>query len=310
MLPSEKYYSEADLSEIMQELQQSITDRESLQVQNSELRSEIEELKSVNLEQHEQIVRLQQSDLELKEAKRLRGEAESLFSQNSTRERRLNLKESSLRTREEKVRDTESVVNNAVDKAIKEETAKLKSSYARSEENLILKWGFWLMGLIIWCGVILIFSILQSPIFLKDIGDFFTAIGKAIANLSIVIWTTIPEAIVESDTENTELLITIVRVAGMLITLGLIVAATYFIVQKKIIRLIRQYKLWNRFLAAGSVVSLQVIVFIGHYWDYVIRMSDTTIAINAFALWLSLIITYLIVMGVYRSEHPWIIATR
>ena len=212
-----------------------------------------------------------------------------------------------LRAREEKVRDTESVVNNAVDKAIKEETAKLKSSYAKSEETLALKWGFWLVGLIIWCGVILIFSILQSPIFLKDIGDFFTAIGKAIANLSIVIWTTIPEAIVESDTENTELLITIVRVAGMLITLGLIVAATYFIVQKKIIRLIRQYKLWNRFLASYSVISLQTIVFISQYWDFVIRTSNTTITINAFALWLTLIITYLIVMGVYRSEHPWII---
>lgn len=212
-----------------------------------------------------------------------------------------------LRAREEKVRDTESVVNNAVDKAIKEATAKLKCSYAKSEETLALKWGFWLMALLIWCGVILIFSILGSPVILAAISDFFTTIGEGISIFAIAIWTTIPEAIVESDTENAEALITIVRVAGLLITLGLVAAAIYFIVQKRIIRLIRQYKLWNRFLASYSIISLQTIVFISQYWDFVIRTSNTTITINAFALWLTLIITYLIVMGVYRSEHPWII---
>ena len=310
MLPSENYYSEAELSEIMQELQQSISDRENLQTQNSELRSEIEELKSVNSEQHEQIVKLQQSDLELKEAKKLREEAESQSSQNSIRESRLNRKEESLKAREEKIRDTESVVNSAVSKAKKEELAKLKSSYAKSEGLLKLRWGYWLTALLIWCGVILVFSIIDSPLFLTAMSDFFVAIGDGISDLVNVIWTIIPETIIGTNTENAEILISINRIAGVLISTGLLAATYYFIVHKRIIRLIREYKLWDRFLAAYSVISLQIIVYISYYWDFTIRTNNTTIFINAIALWLALVIIYLTAVGIYRSEHPWVIGNR
>lgn len=129
-------------------------------------------------------------------------------------------------------------------------------------------------------------------------------------NQANVIWTIIPETIIGTNIENAGILIAITRIAGVLISTELLAATYYFVVHKRIIRLIREYKLWDRFLAAYSVISLQIIAYISYYWNFMIRTSNTTIIINAIALWLAFVIIYLTAVGIYRSEHPWVIGNR
>ena len=83
MTESENYYSEAEVQELIKELEQSIEDRENLQSENSELFSEVSTLKSelqkrsqkiVSL--NEEIEKLSNSDLELKQAEKLLSDSE------------------------------------------------------------------------------------------------------------------------------------------------------------------------------------------------------------------------------------------
>ena len=92
---------------------------------------------------------------------------------------------------------------------------------------------------------------------------------------------------------------------GVLFIVVTVIVILHFIVQKRVIPLICKYKLWDRFLAAVSVILLQIIVYISYYWDFTIRTGNTEIFINAVVFWLALVLIYLVGTGIYRHEHPW-----
>ena len=95
MTESENYYSEAEVQELIKELEQSIEDRENLQNENSELLSEVSTLKNELQKKSQKIVSLNaqietmsESDLELKRSKEQLQNAQQLLKE-SENERKL-----------------------------------------------------------------------------------------------------------------------------------------------------------------------------------------------------------------------------
>lgn len=193
MTESENYYSEAEVQELIKELEQSIEDREELQRENSELSSEVSTLKNelqkksqkiVSL--NEQIETMSESDLELKQSEEQLQNAKKLLEESESERNYANRKwreaetmvrasDKRLQEAEQKNAEAEKHIQSRVDEAkaqLERESAQ-KLAEAIREQKAIYSYPTYVLGA---------FSLVVTLVYAIDMWDIIKTIPAWFVN--------------------------------------------------------------------------------------------------------------------------------